>query len=330
MSPATSLGRRSGDEDDIPQRSGEHLAGRSSGGRPDDCHATVWDCDGTDHLSASHPPDVLPLRSIYIGLSILALFLLVTRRRALSKRSCLAIFVAAIAPTYVLSWVANAPRVDTPTAPLLFLGDKLLVFIVAAIAPEPIWLGIVLIGASAVEAVIKAQQFHMAQGGEPWVTVVWAVAAIGLHVNRHQRIAAERDAARSRATAEAAAQLARAFLAVRDLANTPLQTLRNDLILMRGQCPVAGAALAARMDRAVTKLRKLQEILTGYEQATPLGPEDESFDSIETLTSQQPLRQQRPRATRQKRNPVWTWKPTLGRSFVPSSRRNTGTPPPTK
>ena len=79
-------------------------------------------------------------------------------------------------------------------------------------------------------------------------------------------------------------RLAQTFVAVRDLANSPIQTLAIESELLRLKCPEA-AEIAQRIKRTTTRLQKLNAILD--QQMVDLRPEngDESFDARAILES---------------------------------------------
>src|SRR5262249_10892574 len=84
---------------------------------------------------------------------------------------------------------------------------------------------------------------------------------------------------------EAAAleKLARTLLAVRDFANTPLQTIEAATALARKQHPEVGEQLGT-IERALARMRELNRVLSGHEAHVRWQPGDESFDALERLT----------------------------------------------
>jgi hypothetical protein len=76
-------------------------------------------------------------------------------------------------------------------------------------------------------------------------------------------------------------ELARMSLAVRDLANTPLQTLELTLELLRRSD--ADPTIVERLSRSLQRLRRLNELLASYEQDVVWTARQESFDAVRVL-----------------------------------------------
>jgi hypothetical protein len=161
---------------------------------------------------------------------------------------------------------------------------------VALLAPS-LQLGAVLIVLFAVETGALALLSHLAGrhevvAGEPWVTLAYALIAFGLLVDRVRRQRAEERAVCAQARSDEMARLARMALALRDLANTPLQTLRVNAALLRER-PVDGVVMA-RIERALDRMCELNRILARWESAARWAPGDESFDPLEVLAREAP------------------------------------------
>jgi hypothetical protein len=118
--------------------------------------------------------------------------------------------------------------------------------------------------------------------GEPWLSTAFGVAAMGILLYNRRSVRLARELSAVKGERLAAERVARMALSVRDLANTPLQTLTSGLSLLRmGQAPVA--AVLDSMERALAKLSVLRRALGRFEQHLEWRPQDESFDSLCTL-----------------------------------------------
>jgi hypothetical protein len=122
---------------------------------------------------------------------------------------------------------------------------------------------------------------HLALG-EPWATLSFGAFALVALVHRVRLLRVERTATRAQAEAEWLARLAAMCFAVKDLANTPLQTLRLSTALLRRRHPEEQAPLA-KMDRALDRLDQLDRTLSQYHADAPFQEEAESFDALAVL-----------------------------------------------
>jgi hypothetical protein len=153
----------------------------------------------------------------------------------------------------------------------------------ALLCPPSFWVGLVSIVAFLTTQFV---QIALLPGplppAEPWVTTLYGCFAIGLLLYRRHAAQLDREAIRSHAEAVALERIARKFLAVRDLANTPLQTLMITTGLLRQQ-PGQAAEIVPRMDRNLERLRQLMQTLASYETDLKWRPGDESFDAMTVL-----------------------------------------------
>jgi hypothetical protein len=117
---------------------------------------------------------------------------------------------------------------------------------------------------------------------QPWITFAFGLAALGILLYRRRNLRLQRALATSRAERLALEQLARMALLVRDLANTPMQTLTAGVSLLRSR-NVTDPQILDSMQRALEKMRSLRGALTAFEQHIVWQPQDESFDGLERL-----------------------------------------------
>jgi hypothetical protein len=200
-------------------------------------------------------------RCAHAALSAAILWFLLRRPHA-PMRVVIASFVVLIAPVLPLLIVWT---LATPEAHVIepFIAQKMVLMGVALLTPESAALGLVLTGIVVAEAVVLST-LRLAGGraGEPWVTLFYAMFAVGLLLHR----AAERRLAMRlvRMTAEARAleQIAQESLDVRDRLNSPLQTLELGLELLRRRA--AGEpdlSLLARLRSTLERLKALSQRL---------------------------------------------------------------------
>jgi hypothetical protein len=230
------------------------------------------------------------LRSGQLGLCLVLLGVLMVRPR--SYRLSLFIFALALAPFFPILFFADQRLAALGGAWVPFLRQKLGVFVVALLAPGEVWVSGTLIGLLALQSVVEYYALGLRTNPympieEPWFTVIIAGIGLVLLIHRLHRFAVERELVRAQAESRRVEELARMSLAVRDLANTPLQTLELALGLLR--LDNAPAALVERMDRALAKLRQLNRLLAGYEANLRWTARDVSIDGGRILTAQPPL-----------------------------------------
>jgi PAS domain S-box-containing protein len=166
---------------------------------------------------------------------------------------------------------------------------KLFPLAVALLAPSSLWIGVGAIAAAAVLPIVQTWRWpppvrQLLPPAEPWVTAFYALVALILLLHRRRQLAAQRDMVHVQTKAAYIDRFMHKFVAVRDLANSPLQALESTLAVLRIKHPHSAVQLE-RIERQIDRLRKLSTVLSLYEpQSWTSG--DESFDPLEVL--QQP------------------------------------------
>jgi hypothetical protein len=228
---------------------------------------------------------LLPLRMGHAALATALLTYLLVRRGQPATTAATVAFAAIATPLLLIFWVSEVEMARSGLLWAPLVGMKLSFLGIALLTPGPLWLGAGLIGALAAESVALwvtldfASHPGAAAAGEPWVTVVFGLVAAVLLVwrDRHRHLIQEYTRARTEAVA--LERLAQQYLAMRDLANTPLQTLKLGLTLLERDSPDS-APLLARMRRAVEGLGQLTALLTRYEEHLRWSGGDADSDAL--------------------------------------------------
>ena len=183
-------------------------------------------------------------------------------------------------------WVTNEKFASNGRAWAPFQADKLGAMTVGLLTPE-LWVGLVSIAAYFVAVLAQLALFspeirsNMAMG-EPWATAVFVFFAVVLLVQSHRRYELERRGAHEKEQAASVERLARAFLAIRDYANTPLQTIESTAALLVMTRPDAAESMAP-IGRAVGRLRELNQVLSKLESRVEWRTSDTAFDAEQLL-----------------------------------------------
>jgi hypothetical protein len=215
-----------------------------------------------------HPVDTRLRAAIVLMIGGIVVLLLV-RRDAASRWLCAGAFALAVLPFFVTFWISESShalegRLGHPWEP--FLGAKVLSFVIAGVCPvRPRWLGAALLALAGIHQVAFWLVLDLGSPSanvsvnEPATAVIaavvaWALLGFRLNHNRHERelFAARSEASILRTTNEA-------FLAVQDMANTPLQNLELAISLMEQDRPQDPVVQKAR--RSLDRLRLLGQRL---------------------------------------------------------------------
>jgi hypothetical protein len=223
--------------------------------------------------------------SILVAAVLLAI--LVARRHERRVWVANLVFLVSAFTIVTALWFSNRFYAESGRAWVPFQANKLGMLTVALLAPQ-LWVGLLSIGGYAGAAVAQLATFSAATQarialGEPWATIAIGAFAAVLFAYRLKRIAVEREVVRAQTEKAAMADFARRLLAIRDLANTPLQTIAFASASARIEHPEIATTLD-RIDRAIADIKALDERLRAYERELTWMPGEESFDANDMLS----------------------------------------------
>jgi hypothetical protein len=202
------------------------------------------------------------------------------------RAACLALLSLNFASGLLAAWAGADAQARLGDVSELYHSVEVSMLMIAILTPSAP-LGAAWIAAFALLPIVEtrtwpAEIVRQLPTGEPWLTTAFGVAATGILLYGRRGVRLARELSEAKGERLAAERLARMALSVRDLANTPLQTLTSGLSLLRmGQAPVA--AVLDSMERALAKLSVLRRALGPFEQHLEWRPNDESFDSLSRI-----------------------------------------------
>lgn len=211
--------------------------------------------------TAYHPVDI----RIRFGIAVIvatASGLLWVRRRTASDALCDFIFFCIVAPFALTFWITEVSHAESGRYEQPFVGPKLMLFVVSALCPtRPRWLAPLLLAfftgeMAAIWVYIDYGSIPVVLAtGEPWISLSYMLLACFLFGSRLHWMRLHEELAVARAEATILQTTNDAFVAVQDLANTPLQSLEIALTLMHRGRP--NDPLIRSAERAVRRLRAL-------------------------------------------------------------------------
>jgi hypothetical protein len=169
-----------------------------------------------------------------------------------------------------------------------FVRQEVACIVYAVATPPTAAISLVVVGAFTLDSLILLwwvgphSHIVQTQPWQPWTIVLFGLSAAVLALHRahcqRQEVAAIVELER----AAAFQQLLRTYLAVRDLVNTPLQTLRISAALLAKRYPEA-SELTDTLERSVGRLDELNRILSADASTVEWPPGGESFDAMTLL-----------------------------------------------
>jgi hypothetical protein len=231
-----------------------------------------------------------PIRDLQIVALVVAgaaLVVLWFARDTPTKRLGLGAFVAVLAPMIAYFWFNDSLRAAQHVCWVPFEGNKVALLTIGLLAPPSVAVGLSVMGAFTASALVHfallpASVEGAMAAGEPWTTLAYGGIGLGLFVYRLHAIELEDKVRSAQAEAELMQEVALISLAIRDLTNTPVQTLE----MLRSLLLRPGADLPSierRISRVVDRLSDLNSLLSGYELAARRTENERALDSLNLL-----------------------------------------------
>jgi hypothetical protein len=241
--------------------------------------------------NAEHP--IAVVRALSVAWSTAILLVLIVKRKRPTVRSSKIAFALVPIPLFPTFWLIMGERTlhDLPFE--AFMRQEIVCIVYALATPPSPVISLAMIGAFTIDALVLlwwlGPHSHLiaAQSWQPWTIVLYGAFAAGLALYQAK---GQRRLVTLIAHAEHAGamkRLVRAYLAVRDMVNTPLQTLKISASLLASRCPDAGD-LSSTIARSVDRIDQLNDVFRAEASGIEWTQGDESFDPIQVLQKQLP------------------------------------------
>ena len=226
-----------------------------------------------------------------VGLSITsgAITIVTTRRRRrpLPDLTASLIFAANLTPAYWLVWLSTVVVARQSGYFVPFEALDLSVLTIAVLAPPDRRIGIPAILAGLVLAVLQSISFTPEQIARmperSWVApLAFTMFSIGLYLFRLKTFHISELAARKDVEATLLRRMTRTVLAIKDLANSPIQTIVLDSETLKRKCP-EDVGILNRIQHAAHQLRDLNRLLDDLIRKEEISSVSASLDSSREL-----------------------------------------------
>jgi hypothetical protein len=248
--------------------------------------AAVAPSSGILNLPGISRPFVVS-RAATIALAIAVTGYLVIHRKYPRLSVVRVLFVLPAIPVLFMNWFLAHERAAQGLPMELLVREAVSSAVYALAAPPQAIVSLIPIAAFSLESLLvywTARSSHdwLVPGWQPWTSLLYAACVALLAVYRAHRQQGEVATIVKLEQAAAMQRLMRSYLAVRDLVNTPLQTLRVSAHLLAGRYPGA-AEVTGSMERAVERLNEVNRVLAEEASTVEWPPGTEAFDPLDVL-----------------------------------------------
>jgi hypothetical protein len=206
------------------------------------------------------------LRLPYLFVALAYLIVLLHQREKLGFQAIRLMLVALTLSAFPYSWVSQAAFANSQNPWIPFYGFQITALAVAIFRyGNGVRFNVFLLAAITIESAAFWWRFQLgsepllARSGYIWSVLLTGLCAATLLIARYQYERTLRRFIELEARAATAEMTARAFLTVRDRANSPLQTLEIGLALLKRQQPESAIS-----DALLSALKKLVDLLETF------------------------------------------------------------------
>jgi len=224
-------------------------------------------------------------RAIVVALSAVFLAVLFRQRGRPRLRVARWAFVLPTIPVLVMYWYLDRDRAAQGLPVELFARPLAASMAFAILTPPRPTISLVAIAIFTFENLVMFWAHRHngpIQGWQPWSNLFAALGLVLLTLYRAHRQRQEVAILVEAEEARGLQRLVAAYRAVRDLVNTPLQTLWVSASLLSARYPDA-AEVTAKMERSVQRLNELNDALSDDAPVVEWPPGAEAFDPLSVL-----------------------------------------------
>lgn len=218
-------------------------------------------------------------RGTHLALGIIVLIYIFFKKKNWNSEFANVLFVILYIPFYYLSWHLNVEAAASTQLWIPFQNLHFHLFALVILVPGSYLINFILIVGFAIEALILWLYLDLPHlpnvilFTEPIFTFLYVVVAIALLWFRYRDEQTIQRLSLEHAKAEVLETLARIFLSIRDKSNTPLQTLKISIDLLKMKRPLDDHTISV-LENSVNRLSFLSDILKMSEEKMEFNGEE--------------------------------------------------------
>ena len=183
------------------------------------------------------------LRISYIVMLSITSISILKYKNKISQRTLSFTFIMCWLPAYALGWISHVEQNATGASWTPFVGFKVAFFALVFLVPGKFLVNAILIAIAFVEAIVLYYYLDLAHSpnaliaNEPFSLILYGSISLALLYLRYRDEQTINRLLTEQAKSEVYLEIARAFLGLRDRANTPLQNLTFSIYLLEKKYP---------------------------------------------------------------------------------------------
>ena len=210
--------------------------------------------------------NVVLARWLHAILALSVLIYIFNKKNKWNSAIASVLFVVLYVPFYFLSWFYHVDAIALPSLWIPFQNLHLHFFALAILVPGSYRINFFLIMGFVLESILLwfyldlPNQPNVVMQTEPAITILYALVSLALLGFRYRDEKIIQQLYLKQAKAEVLETLACIFLSIRDKSNTPLQTLKISIDILKRKCPLDEKTISV-LENSVNRLTFLGDIL---------------------------------------------------------------------
>ncbi|WP_408095876.1 hypothetical protein ACJVC5_12605 [Peredibacter sp. HCB2-198] len=238
-------------------------------------------------------------RTIHLVMAIIVLMALFIKKNIWNKRNCVLVYVILFLPYVYFNWSVQIDYLLSGREWIPFVSGKIQILLLAFLVPGPYWVNLVLMLFVCAQNIFIWYHLDLANSpnvvlsSEPQVSFIYISIAIALIAFRYRDQKLIEKLTREKAVYEVHEKLAQIFLSMRDRTNSPLQSQKLAVAILKRECPEK-IHLVQPLENSIETIERINRVLGKLETQFPvfskeLMTEEDTMAYLEKIEKSQKL-----------------------------------------
>ena len=242
-------------------------------------------------------PNQVTERSLHLIFAIFILVTLFIKKDIWTKRNCVLVYLALFLPYTYFNWTMQLDYLSSGKEWVPLVSGKIQILLLAFLVPGAYWVNLVLMFLVCAQNIFiwyyldLPNSPNVVLSTEPQVSFIYISIAVALIIFRYRDQKLIEKLTREKAVYEVHDKLAQIFLSMRDRTNSPLQSQKLAVAILKRECPEK-MHIVRPLENSIETIERINKVLGKLETQFPvfsknLMTEEETLAYLEKIEKAQ-------------------------------------------
>lgn len=218
-------------------------------------------------------------RFYHLAFAILVLITLFLKKDFWSKRNCVLVYLALFLPYAYFNWTLQLDYLSSGREWIPLVSGKIQLLLLAFLVPGPYWVNLVMMVLVCAQNIFIWYHLDLPNSpnvvlsSEPQVSFIYISIAVALITFRYRDQKLIEKLTKEKAVYEVHEKLAQIFLSMRDRTNSPLQSQKLAVAILKRECPEK-MHIVRPLENSIETIERINKILGKLETQFPVFSKD--------------------------------------------------------